>query len=87
MGAGVSVVGLPISLDKEAARAAAGGQFDEAKFDDAAVNGMVSRDAFATAVQQHDARSQAQPSSSPEKAGGQKRKDCWSGAGRSWLRR
>jgi len=48
MGAGASAA-LPIELDKATAKAAAGSRFDEAAFDNAAVSGTVSRDAFLAA--------------------------------------
>ena len=50
MGSGFSAAALPISLDKETARAVTGSRFDEAMFDEAAVDGMVSRDAFLAAL-------------------------------------
>ena len=48
MGAGASLI--PESLDLEAARAAAGDRFDEAAFHQAAVDGVVTREAFLAAV-------------------------------------
>ena len=48
MGAGAST--LPERIDKETARRYAGDQFDEARFDAAATDGAVSREAFTAAL-------------------------------------
>ena len=48
MGSGAS--SLPPQIDKPTAKTAAGKHFDEAAFDGAAVNGVVSRDAFLSAA-------------------------------------
>lgn len=51
MGAGAST--LPPTIDKATAQSAAGAQFDEAAFDKAAVDGVVSREAFLAASATH----------------------------------
>ena len=48
MGSGAS--SLPSTIDKPTAKSAAGTHFDEKAFDEAAVNGVVSRDAFLSAA-------------------------------------
>mgnify|MGYP001384494833 CR=1 FL=1 len=48
MGAGAS--SLPPKIDKPTAQSAAGTLFDEAAFDGAAVDGVISRDAFLSAA-------------------------------------
>ena len=48
MGAGASA--LPATIDKATAKAVAGDKFDETAFDSAAVDGMISRDAFLAAA-------------------------------------
>ena len=50
MGTGASVESLPPTIDKPTAKSAAGGQFDEAAFDKAAVDGVVTKEEFLNAI-------------------------------------